>query len=314
MWPVAALFGGWHSYSMSPQVESLINTMQSGLGVLFLCLGSWALFAPRLLSQALRRSAPLTPKVSLTSQNKTSMARTSSSTKRPSTQPQGPEATQRLSDPPRGAKIGFWLCIIASFIQLYYVCCLWWDDHLRWSTLMEQSLQIVLPLGCALMLPYTPPRLEPTAERIIRIMVSLCFVGHGLYALDIAPLPASFVTMTLNLTPFTESGVRVFLTCFGFLDLVAAVFIWLPISELKKSALIYMIIWGGLTACARPLGEPSVTMIERITIWGPELLWRLSHTLVPLWLWRREQLSCNVPLLRSVSKDRPNVNVQSGRR
>lgn len=310
MWPVAQLFGGWHAYSMSPQVESLINVIQSGLGALFLCLGAWALCAPRLLSQALRRSAPVAPESGRKlpkahkGAGKSSVVRVAPTAKRPAPQPQGPEATQRLSDPPRGAKVGFWLCILASCLQLFYVLCLWWDDHLRWSTLMEQALQVVLPLGCALMLPYTPPRLEPSAERIVRIMVSMCFIGHGLYALDVAPVPASFLTMTLNLTPLTESGARVFLSYFGALDLIAALLIWLPISEFKKSALIYMIIWGGLTAAARPLGEPSATMLERLTIWGPELVWRLSHTLVPLWLWRREQLSCNIPLLRAIKTDR----------
>ena len=75
MWPIAAFFGGWHTYSMSPQVESLINTLQNGLGVWFLCLGGWALCAPRLLSQALRRSSPQLTTNAGASQSKKSKTR-----------------------------------------------------------------------------------------------------------------------------------------------------------------------------------------------------------------------------------------------
>ena len=72
--------------------------------------------------------------------------------------------------------------------------------------------------------------------------------------------------------------------------ILAAVLIWLPVRELRRSAIIYMIVWGALTAIARPLGQPATSFLERLIVWGPEGLWRLSHALVPLWLWRRRYI------------------------
>lgn len=282
-WPIAKLVGGWESYSTSARVEATLNVAREGLGALFALLGVWALFAPRLLSQSLKRTRAevINDKAKMSASRATSKS-------------QELDGAQRLSDPPRGARLGFKLCWLIALLQTHYVFALWWEHGLRWATLMEQALHVVLPISCALMLPYTQPRFEPYAERLLKVGVSLCFIGHGLYALDIAPLPASFLTMTLNLTPFGEEGARLFLMTVGALDIIAALCVWLPISELRRSALAYMIIWGGLTALARPLGEPSLSLADRALVWGPELLWRLPHMLAPLWLWRRAQLYYSV--------------------
>ena len=266
---------GWHDYATNQNLELLFMTVQHVLMWLFIFLGIVALYAPRRLSQALRshgRASSLDLKAGQVSRN---------------TKKEGSAQEQRLADPPSSAKHFSRLFLLAGVLQLIYVICLWIDHNYYWATLSEHLMQIMIPLTCVLMLPYTPQEWETPAELMLTLSLSLCFIGHGVFALGYFPVPADFVVMTMNILRLSEANAFTFLTLVGSLDLLAALLIWLPIRELRRGAIIYMVVWGALTALARPLGLPSSSAFEHLILWGPEGLWRLSHALVPLWIWRR---------------------------
>ena len=275
----------WYDYSTDPRVESMLMTLQNFLMWSYLVLGVVALYAPRRLSQSLRSHGHAS---SLELQSRALNRKTKEGKKvpLPSTESSITES-QRLAEPPRSAKLFSRICWLATALQVFYTFSLWSACNYRWATLSEHTLHIALPLTCALMLPYTPQEWEMPAERILRATLSLCFIGHGLYALNISPTPQEFLVMTMNIMKVSESSAHYFLYAVGLLDLIAALFIWLPVRELRRSALYYMIIWGSLTALARPMGLPAPSLLDRMITWGPEATWRLSHALTPLWLWFR---------------------------
>lgn len=262
----------WSAYSTDPSIESTLISIQYVLMWSFIALGIIALYAPKRLSQSLRAHGHAS---SLDLKG-------SKVTRDPSK-----NTPQRLADPPKSAKFFSRAFIIAIILQAFYTVCLWISQEYRWASFYEHILQVTLPFGCCLMLPYTPQEWEYPAEKLLQVSISLCFIGHGLYALNISPLPADFLTMTMNITSLSESNSRYCLFLFGTLDLIAALMVWIPIHELRRSALLYMMIWGLLTALARPIGLPVTTFIDHFIVWGPEALWRISHALVPLWLWQR---------------------------
>ena len=262
----------WSAYSQDKKIEGFFHFTESFLMWFFIILGVISAYAPRRLSQSLRTHGY----ASSLDLRGTQLKRSSSA-----------NDPQRLADPPRSAKLFLRLFISAGLLQLFYVVCIWIGHEYRWATLAEYTLQVILPFSCALMLPYMPQEWEYPTEKLIYFALSLCFIGHGAYALNIQSTPADFLSMTMNILSIEEDSARYFLFIFGTLDFVAALCIWLPIKELKRTALIYMIIWGALTAFARPLGQPAIDLTERLVVWGPEMLWRLSHMLIPLWVWQR---------------------------
>lgn len=273
--PIAWLWqGSWSTYSTSLEVESTLVAIENILMVSFLLLGGICVYAPKRLSQSLRshgqassldlRGAKITRKKAQVSSE-----------------------GQRLAEPPKSTQWFARVFIFAFCLQAYYLFCLWVSHEYRWASLAEYSLQCSIPFACWMMLPFKPQSWEKPAELIVQIGLSLCFIGHGLCALDLSPLPADFITMTMQITQLNEEHSRVFLSFVGSLDIIAALIIYLPIIELRRSALLYMIVWGGLTALARPLGQPFVSFLDHLIQWGPECIWRLTHALIPLWIWRR---------------------------
>lgn len=282
MWPIAWIFcDNWGQFSSSVHVENTFYGVQNGLTAAYFVCGALLAWAPRALSQSLiqRRNDVHLHSSTTSKQSKEQKKRSQAAQNR--------EGAQRLASPPRGARLTLWVCWITAAIQLNYALSSWAQSNYLLGVLMEQSLHVCAPIACALMLPNVSPRWEATAEGLLQLTVSLCFIGHGLFAIGWYPTPASFLTMTLNLTPFTEDGAETFLMIFGALDLVVAALILTPIYELRRLGLGYMILWGALTALARPLGSPCASWVDALTIGGPEMLWRSIHAIAPLWLWRR---------------------------
>ena len=273
--PIAWLWqGSWSKYSMSLEVEHTLITTEYTLMSFFIILGIICIYAPRRLSQSLRthgQASSLDLRGAKITRKKAEMSADG----------------QRLADPPRSTQWFARVFVFAALLQAFYVFCLWLSHEYRWASLAEHILQCLLPIACWMMLPFKPQSWEKPSELLLQASLALCFIGHGLYALDIAPLPADFVNMTMQITHLTEESSRYFLSFIGCLDLMAALIIYVPIHEFRRSALLYMMIWGSLTAFARPLGQPYVSFLDHLLQWGPECLWRLSHALIPLWLWRR---------------------------
>ena len=58
----------------------------------------------------------------------------------------------------------------------------------------------------------------------------------------------------------------------------------------KRYAVVYMISWGFLTAIARLWGHWGTAPYDRwLFQWIPEVIVRLPHALLPIWLWRLDQ-------------------------
>jgi len=115
------------------------------------------------------------------------------------------------------------------------------------------------------------------------VAIALTFICHGLYAVGYYPRPGNFIDMTLNILPITEPAAHTLLKVAGILDFVVAIVIFIP--KIAKPALIYAIIWGGLTAIARLVGHFYFDFLG-ITFnqWTWEVIIRLPHALIPLFV------------------------------
>lgn len=114
------------------------------------------------------------------------------------------------------------------------------------------------------------------------------FAGHGSYALNWWPTPATFYGMTCVILGVEYETAETMLRVAGVLDLVVCVGIFLPL--LRRSCAFYAIVWGSFTAVARPVAGMSWSLNH----WGAdqtlhETVLRAPHFLIPLYLfllWR----------------------------
>ncbi len=115
------------------------------------------------------------------------------------------------------------------------------------------------------------------------ILATLTFAGHGLFALNWYPRPGIFTDMVIRAFHCSQQSAEWFLITIGILDL--SLLILVPINKTRKYALWYMIIWGLLTALARPLFnfDPQFAS-DTLSQWIPEALMRAPHFLIPIWL------------------------------
>lgn len=116
----------------------------------------------------------------------------------------------------------------------------------------------------------------------LKIFIGLAFICHGMYAIGIFyPLPGSFVTMTLNILPVTETTAKVLLFTAGILDFIIAITIF--VSKFAKIALIYASFWGFITAFARIISglnyDISLSILHQYMYL---VIYRLPHGLIPL--------------------------------
>lgn len=111
----------------------------------------------------------------------------------------------------------------------------------------------------------------------------MTFGGHGLYAVGWHPTPGHFFGMVSAILGLGEQGSAIFLKTVGALDLMVCVTVFLP--KLRTPSLLYGMVWGGLTALARPLAACSTAA----DFWGLDLflhetVLRLPHAAIPLFL------------------------------
>jgi len=100
---------------------------------------------------------------------------------------------------------------------------------------------------------------------ILRVAVSLEFLGHGLVALSHRAAWMKYVAIWGVRPDFIPTV----MTVVGFLDLFLA---FLVLARPVRLALVWMAFWGFFTATLRPLsGEPFVEFVERGANWGAPL-------------------------------------------
>lgn len=190
-----------------------------------------------------------------------------------------------------------------SFILVFLSFCYFIDKGLQVGQFIEHFLQFSSPL----FLYYwffkhlTPPTL-PKEEEVdtnsspsgrvfshkklilfLKIATALTFIGHGLYAIGYYPRPGKFIDMMIKGFGTTEDQSILFLNIVGYLDIIAALALFIPWKKVQKIALSYIIIWGFLTALARMYSNINWNMgWYSIKQWMPEFLMRFPHFLLPL--------------------------------
>ena len=123
--------------------------------------------------------------------------------------------------------------------------------------------------------------------KVAALALSTTFIGHGLYALGVYPIPGDFQLMLMRTLNCSQQTAITLLWWAGIFDVIAALAVWTPRRYLRVrwAALAYMLLWGTLTAFARVWGHWGMgTLSEVVWHWVPELILRLPHALLAWWL------------------------------
>lgn len=149
--------------------------------------------------------------------------------------------------------------------------------------IIEHTLQIMLPI----ILIYIA-KFQATNTNLFHLLATataMTFIGHGLFAIGWHYVPGNFIEMTTRSLKLNPRSVLNFLRTVGWLDLIAAILIFLPIT--RKYTVWYLIIWGILTSLARTyyvLEEPLTKEFFLTNI--PNTIYRLPHGFIPILMWR----------------------------
>jgi hypothetical protein len=146
---------------------------------------------------------------------------------------------------------------------------------------IEYSIQFTSPFLLLSFIKYK--WIQQNLLFILKLLIALTFVGHGLYAIGYYPVPGYFVDMVIRIFKCSESFARTFLTIAGILDMILAIGLFLPNKSIVKYCLIWAVIWGFSTAIARVVGNFYSDFIMRSlhqTIY--EMAYRLPHGLLPV--------------------------------
>lgn len=152
--------------------------------------------------------------------------------------------------------------------------------------LMEHGIQLFAPV---LLMMVLFSKLSAKGLAIIaKAAVAFTFIGHGLYAWGYYPQPGPYIDMLINILHFDEEFVNSFLKAAAILDFAVAILIFIPVAS--RAALVYCAVWGSLTALARIIaGFDSNFIAESLNQYLFETLFRLSHGLLPLWIFLAER-------------------------
>lgn len=184
-----------------------------------------------------------------------------------------------------------WIAFIVLLIQHF----LYWKEHFwQIGQLLELTLLTASPL---LYLKYGKDNSvlagDLTGRRLLAGLIALTFIGHGLYAVGFHAVPANFVMMTQEGLGVGEQTARQLLFTVGILDFLAAGLLLLPWLKGWYIGLAWVIPWALLTTFARWWSYQGIVSWETLlTQWGPEVIIRLPHLLLPIALlwWARPQV------------------------
>lgn len=194
----------------------------------------------------------------------------------------------------KGPAMAAWVAFIILLIQhfLQYKSHFW-----QLGQLLELALQTAAPMvflywtkkwGQANTLSAT----DELKQRLqfwfmVRLLIAVTFIGHGLYAVGFHPVPANFIVMTQAGVGVAESVARDLLLMVGVLDFLAAALLLLPNRKSQLIALGWIIPWAILTSLARLWSYGGLVTLDTLFWqWLPEVVRRLPHVLVPLAFWR----------------------------
>ena len=177
-----------------------------------------------------------------------------------------------------------WFC--RGIVTLTTSCLFWllitrWAAHafdLLWPA--EFCLRLALPILFLLLIHTHNPATFQRYQLILLGACSLTFLGHGCYALGWYPTPVSFRYMLGNVISANSNTIDILLIIIGLLDIVIAALLWWRPTHYWT--LLWMCIWGFLTASMRLSFIDSYFIADTA---GPAIadwLERLAHGFIPL--------------------------------
>lgn len=169
---------------------------------------------------------------------------------------------------------------LGTVILVILGICMVKDRNYDYFQFFEMTMQFVAPLIILTNIELNKIDYKKTLI-ILKIAIALTFIPHGLFAMDVLNLPGQFVDMTILILGVNETQATIFLFVVGLLDVILSVIIFVP--RFSKYALMYMVIWGFLTAMARPIAGynfhfASATLHSSLYL----MIYRLSHGIIPL--------------------------------
>ncbi len=171
------------------------------------------------------------------------------------------------------------LLTVSSLLLLFMAFCYHLDKGYQFAQIMEYTAQIFTPV---LLLLYFILEKRRSTDFVLRAVIALTFLGHGLYAMGLYPVPGHFVHMVITNLGISNDQAVTLLYIAGWMDVGVAVGLFIP--RLKPYWLAYALLWGFLTSLARlttyvPLNHMFGIAIHQM---GYEFLIRLPHFLLPL--------------------------------
>jgi hypothetical protein len=146
--------------------------------------------------------------------------------------------------------------------------------------LFELSIQLTVPL--LIFFNNSLKNIDASKfSKWLKIAIALTFIPHGLFAMGIFYVPGHFIDMTIKILGVNETQATQFLFVVGLLDIVVSIFIFIP--KVARLTLMYVIIWGFLTAIARLVSGFNADFFWSSLHNSTYLtLYRLPHAFVPL--------------------------------
>jgi len=172
-----------------------------------------------------------------------------------------------------------WLYVLSSFFLAFLAFLYCKEKFYHMGQFFEYAIQILLPV---LFIYRTTGRIEPSKLTLfLKVATALTFSAHGLYAIGFYPQPGVFIDMAIQIFNMSEPHVKIFLKVAGVLDFVISILIFIP--RVSKYALLYAVVWGGLTALARTWAYFELDFImQSLHQHLYQTLYRVPHMLVPL--------------------------------
>lgn len=152
------------------------------------------------------------------------------------------------------------------------------DRFYQTAQFFEFTMQVGVPV---LLVSIVRNGYTPKSQFIVKLFIAVTFCAHGLYAIGFYPVPGHFIDMTINSLGVSESTAKTILYVAGILDLLIAIFIFVP--KAARYVLLYAFFWGMATALARIVADFNAHFITHsFHQLSYKVVYRLPHGLIPL--------------------------------
>jgi len=174
------------------------------------------------------------------------------------------------------------LVITSLILQLPYI----WLHFLGYAFNILQLFELALQIGTpvALLLVLNQKITTKSLINYLAIIIAATYTAHGLYAMNVLPLPQSFIQMTITGFGVSNDIAKQILWCAGLLDVLLSIALFFP-SPINKWALRYAFAWGFATAFARIYCNVyAFDFWNSLSQWHFQFLVRNAHFMMPILL------------------------------